>query len=120
MLSGDPGDPIVGFRHVRQPAEEVGPYQLLHDQAAGHMSIHHAADLIAMAAAGGPNGLTAGNAAKALYPDAEKVTEALRVKARRRLDKLVDCGELTRIDGMFAGKKTVSYFPATAGVGDAS
>ena len=27
LLAGDPGDPIVGFRHVRAPAEEVGPFR---------------------------------------------------------------------------------------------
>lgn len=123
LLSGEPGDAIVGFRHVRQPAEEVGPFMLLHDQAAGHMSIHHAADLIALAVAGGPNGLTAANAAKALYPDAPKVTEALKEKARRRLEKLVKTGDMVRVDGVFAGQKTASYFPAataTAAVDDVS
>ena len=41
MLTGEPGDPIVGLRHVRAPADQVGPFQLLHDPDAGTLTISH-------------------------------------------------------------------------------
>ena len=59
MLSGEPGDPIVGLRHVRAPADQVGPYQLLHDPDAGTLTISHSIDLIELVAAAGFVGLTA-------------------------------------------------------------
>jgi hypothetical protein len=47
LLSGEPGDPIVGFRHVRTPANEIGPLQLLHEQSTGTLTVHHSTDLVA-------------------------------------------------------------------------
>ncbi len=63
LLAGEPGDPIVKFRHVKQPAEEVGPYQLLHDQTAGHLAIDFQVDLIELVRSTGIEGLTAKDAA---------------------------------------------------------
>lgn len=101
LLSGDPGDPIVGFRHVRQPAEEVGPWQLLHDQNAGTLVIHHETDPVAMAIAAGADGITADDLVAAQNPDKNltgRARTAAREKARRALDKLAEAGKLTRVE----------------------
>jgi hypothetical protein len=113
LLSGDPGDPIVGMRHVKQPAEEVGPYRLLHDQTAGLLTVEHAADLVAMVNACRPEGLTAREAAVALT-DKTQPSRADIEKARRKLDALVASGLLTRLDGArgTGDKRAASiYFP---------
>ena len=67
MLSGEPGDPIVGLRHVRAPADQVGPFQLLHDPDAGTLTIFHSTDLVELVAAAGFVGLTAKGAAAAMF-----------------------------------------------------
>jgi hypothetical protein len=115
LLSGDPGDPIVGMRHVKQPAEEVGPYRLLHDQTAGLLTVEHAADFVAMARACGPDGLTARTAAAALT-DKPQPGRADIEKARRKLDALAASGVLMRLDGGRGGtgeqRSPAAYFIA--------
>jgi AAA domain len=98
MLSGDPGDPIVGFRHLRPPAYEIGPYQLLHDQEAGQLTIHDEVDLVALARCN-RRGITARDAAQNLF-GTDKPTPAQIAKARRGLDKH---GELRRVEGAAGG-----------------
>jgi hypothetical protein len=98
MLTGEPGDPIVGFRHPRQPANEVGPFQLLHDQAAGTMVIHYTTDLLELVAHSGADGLTAKAAAVALF-DTDKPTNGQIEKARRKLTRLTDLDQLVCCDG---------------------
>lgn len=102
LLGGEPGDPIVSFRHVKQPAEEVGPYRLLHDQTAGVMTVDHAVDLVAMVRASGVDGLTAQGAAAAIT---EKRTPSRGdvEKARRKLDQLATAGVLVRLEGTRGG-----------------
>lgn len=102
MLTGEPGDPIVGFRHAKQPHTELGPWRLLHDPAAGRFSIDHDTDLIVLAGASGPTGLTPQGAAAAIF-ERDKPTRAQVEKARRRLDKLAQQGLLVRVEGMKGG-----------------
>lgn len=92
-LHGDAGDPVVQWRHLKQPAEEVGPFQVMHDHDAGLSQVWHPTDLLAMVQARGAGGLTAKDAAEALF-DTTKPTAAQTAKARRRLDALVRAGEL--------------------------
>lgn len=101
-LTGDPGDPIIEFRHVKQPLNEVGPWRLLNNPDAGHMTIDHKVDLLELAAAAGPDGLSATGAAAAIFQK-EKPSKAEVEKARYRLDKLARQGLLTRIDGLKGG-----------------
>ena len=114
LLTGDPGDPIVGFRHVRPPADEVGPYQLLHDHDGGNISVYRGADLVELAKATGPDGLTAKAAAVAMF-ETRKPTRAEVEKARRRLDKKVADGLLVRMCGSKGGRSgdgESAWFPA--------
>ncbi|MDC9006474.1 AAA family ATPase [Mycobacterium marinum] len=114
LLHGEPGDPIVGFRHVKQPAEEVGPWRLLHDQAAGVLTVEHSVDLVALVKAGGPDGLTAKGAAQAIT-EKPNPSRADVEKARRRLDQLAAAGVLVRLEGSRGGgesRQTAAWFPA--------
>jgi hypothetical protein len=102
MLTGEPGDPIVGFRHAKQPHNEVGPWRLLHDPDRGRFTIDHEVDLLTLAADTGATGLTPQGAAAAIF-EKDKPSRAQIEKARRRLDKLAAAGQLTRIEGMRGG-----------------
>ena len=101
MLSGEPGDPIVEFRHIRTPAAEVGPFKLDHDQDAGVMTVRDRVDLPSLLIVN-PDGLTAKLAAGAIY-GTDKPTPAQVAKARRRLDKLAKDGQARREDGSKGG-----------------
>lgn len=105
LLAGEPGDPIVSFRHVKQPADEVGPYRLLHDQKTGVMSVDHAVDLVAMVRAAGVDGLTAKGAAQAIT-EKKAPTRADVEKARRKLEHLATAGLLVAIEGSRGGGET--------------
>ncbi len=112
-LAGEAGDPIVGFRHLKQPANEVGPYRLLHDQDSGAMTVQHSADLLTLAAASGGGGLTAKRAAVAVF-EKDTPTRAEIEKVRRKLDRLAKAGSLVRDEGQLGpdgGKPTATWHP---------
>lgn len=111
LLVGEPGDPIVSFRHVKQPAEEVGPYQLLHDQSAGHLSIDFQVDLLELVKLSGAHGLTAKEAATAITGK-DKPSGAEVEKARRRLNQKVSEGVLVRLGGDRGRGSTAAWFVA--------
>jgi hypothetical protein len=101
-LIGEPGDPIIEFRHIKQPLDEVGPYRLLNDIENGIIEIEHEIDLLTLTDTAAADGLTATGAAAALF-GCEKPSRAQEAKARRRLDRLTASGHLTRIDGNHGG-----------------
>lgn len=114
LLSGEPGDPIVGFRHCRCPANELGPWELLHDAEVGEITIYHSTDLLALVRAKGADGLTARDAATAITGKQEP-TKADIEKARRKLE--AQCAErvLVRVDGSKGGTSggvAAAYFMA--------
>lgn len=91
VLNGDPGDPLVELRHLKQPAAEVGPWRVLHDPITGLSSVFHATDLVSLATANGD--LSVKDAAKALA-ETDKPTPNDVEKARRKLTALVRSGHL--------------------------
>jgi replicative DNA helicase len=95
LLWGDPGDPVVELSHLKQPAEDIGPFRVLHDHRAGASSVFHAVDLEQLADAYG--GTTAKAAAAALQ-GVENPTASQVEKARRRLEDLVANGTVYRED----------------------
>lgn len=97
LLWGAAGDPVVDFRHLKQPAGEVGPWRLIHDHVTGTTSIYHAADLLQTIAAAGAAGVTVGQAATLIF-DKEKPTASEVHKARRKLERLVAQGHVERHD----------------------
>jgi replicative DNA helicase len=110
LLSGDPGDPVVQWKHLKQPAEEVGPIYVQHDHAAGTSSIYGGVDLVAVARRAGGEGITAKAYAELIY-ETTKPTKAQIEKARRALNREVGAGRLDRRDGD-AGSKTPTTWVA--------
>lgn len=100
LLWGEAGDPVVTFRHLKQPMAEVGPFHVVHDHAAGTTALMHATDLLQLVASAGPDGLTALDAAETLF-EAKTPTRAQKEKARRKLEKLCESGHLVRMDPVF-------------------
>jgi AAA domain len=88
LLNGEPGDPIIEFRHLKQPHEEVGPFQITHDPDTGQLSVGQQVDLVALVRRKGADGLIAKDAARALF-DTDEPSRAQTEKARRKLEKLV-------------------------------
>lgn len=90
-LDGQPGDLIVHLRHLKQPAGEVGPLSLRHDHEAGRTELFDSPDLIELAV----TGITVKDAAASLFETGEPTPNEIE-KARRRLDKLADRGDVER------------------------
>lgn len=107
-LYGAAGDPIVSFRHLKQPMNEVGPYKVAHDTAAGTSAVMHGTDLLDLVRASGAEGLIARTAAAAMFETA-KPTDAQVEKARRRMEKLRADGILTRVEGPSKGTPAAYY-----------
>lgn len=108
LLWGDAGDPLVSFRHLKQPMNEIGPFQVTHDHAAGTSSVHEQLDLVGLVRAEGGYGTTALKAAEVLF-DAKKPTSAQKEKARRKLDALCKAGHLIRRDPDVKGAAATYY-----------
>jgi hypothetical protein len=96
LLAGHPGDPMVTLHHLKQPAEEVGPFQVLHDHTWGRSTVWQQVDLVRLASAM-PEGITAVQAAQAMF-EVDKPSRAEREKARRRLDRFVSEGLMRVVD----------------------
>jgi replicative DNA helicase len=102
LLWGDAGDPVVELTHLKQPAEQIGPWQVTHDHAAGTSEVTHQADLLTLARHQGRVGLTAKVAAEAMF-QTDKPTAAEVEKARRKLNQLTVDGHLYRREGERGG-----------------
>ena len=98
LLWGNPGDLIVDFRHLKQPASEVGPFAVIHDHQHGRSTLHEPVDVYKLVQAATSGGLTARDAAQRLFgttdPDRNEIE-----KARRQLDRLVEQKRAVRVDG---------------------
>jgi replicative DNA helicase len=91
LLWGEPGDPVVELRHLKQPAEEVGPMRVSHDHAHGTTTIHDAPDLLELLKRG-KGGISAPDAARCAVryleakpaPDRESPPQTRPVRRERR------------------------------------
>lgn len=110
-LFGDPGDPIVSFRHLKQPMNEIGPFKVIHDHTAGTSAIMQGTDLLDLVKAQGAGGLGVVDAAKALF-EKPAPTAPEREKARRKLDRLVEQKLLVRRDGPSRTSPAVYFLAA--------
>lgn len=97
-LWGEPGDPIVEFLHLKQPAEDVGPYDLIHDHRLGQTTIKASATFESILNEAGPAGITASNVAGKIYKK-EKPDDNEVERARRKLEKMIDQGVAARHAG---------------------
>ena len=96
-LSGEPGDPLVTLRHLKQPAEDIGPMKVLHEHATGTSTVGGGVDLLTLISRQGE--ITVKDAAKALF-ETTKPADAQIERARRTLTKEVEKGNLRKVDGM--------------------
>lgn len=112
LLWGDAGDPIVELLHLKQPAEDVGPLKIAHDQNTGMSEIVDKVDLVVLAGQQ-PQGLTARAAAVAMFTT-DDPSRAQIAKATRRLTGLADVGVLEEGSGYATangGKPTKTWIP---------
>lgn len=87
LLWGEAGDPIVELSHLKQPAETVGPFTLVHDHDLGLTSVLEHVDLLQLVNRS-PSGITAKDAAVAVTSKASPSRADIE-KARRKLERLV-------------------------------
>jgi replicative DNA helicase len=109
LLNGAPGDPIVSFHHLKQPAAEVGPFKILHSRDSGRSEVWQATDLMQLARQFGE--LTAVGAAKALF-GTETPDHNEKEKARNRLKAFEKAGDLRLVDpGDSAARRPAVWGP---------
>lgn len=95
-LWGEPGDLVVSFKHLKQPVEEVGPFDLLHDHVHGSTTLHDHTDL-EQYLANTPNGLTCKDAARLVFNKEDPKPNDIE-KARRKLEALIARNRAQRKD----------------------
>jgi hypothetical protein len=90
VLEGEPGDPTVELRHLKQPAEPVGPLTLRHDHTSGvTVLFDDRPDLLNFLITAGSAGVTAEDAARFVMG---RAAESDRKAMKRKLNQLVDQG----------------------------
>jgi replicative DNA helicase len=97
LLWGESGDLVVEVAHLKQPAEEVGPLQVIHDHLRGVTSLYESVDLEQLLATA-VDGLFVADAARALFNTGDRPSRNLIEKARRRLEGLIESGRAIRKD----------------------
>jgi AAA domain len=98
LLWGEPGVPVVELRHLKQPAAEVGPFEVVHDHTRGRSTRADRRSAIDVVRASGPRGTTAREVASVIYSTTSP-SEAEKKKAVRTLDKLLASGDIERVQG---------------------
>jgi hypothetical protein len=111
-LNGRAGEGIARFRHLKMPAEEVGPFDVEFDYDAGTVSTIGRRDLVAWFAEVGT--ASTAEATRYLCGKAD-ATEAEKRKARRKLGRMETDGCLTRSGQR--GAMTVWTWVGRSGVG---
>lgn len=107
-LFGEAGDPVVRWRHLKQPMTEVGPFNVTHDHTAGTSEVEQGVDLVALIRRTGVQGLSAQEYAVRLF-ETNRPRPADVQKARRLLDNKVVQGFLSVVPGSRGGPPS-KYF----------
>lgn len=113
LLWGEPGDPVIDFVHLKQPADTVGPLELVHDHAAGAIRARERPTVRALVAASTNGGITVSEVAQQLHgpsPDRNQIE-----RARRKLEDLVRQDIAEKVNGD-TSKAPVRYRPTTPAV----
>ncbi|TDV40108.1 DnaB-like helicase N-terminal domain-containing protein [Actinophytocola oryzae] len=84
LLDGAPGDPLVKFKHLKQPMNELGPWEVVHDHDHGVSSIRGQVDPLQILRA--QSSITAKALAEIMFDGAPKPAQV--EKARRALERL--------------------------------
>lgn len=112
LLWGEPGDGLVELRHLKQPVEPVGPWDVRHDHNRGLSMVVAGTDLWDLAR-WQSNGLSPRAAACAMFSVGEP-SRAQIESARRRLDRFVREGRMSVVDGSRGGSPS-TYFAVLGG-----
>jgi replicative DNA helicase len=100
VLEGEPGDPTVELRHLKQPAEPV-PLTLRHNHTAGvTILFNDHPDLPDFLITAGSTGITSEEAALAMLG---RATDNNKKTIRRKLDKLIKEGMAYKVEGKRTG-----------------
>lgn len=114
LLWGDAGDPVVELSHLKTPADQIGPLQIIHNHDAGTSTVGERPDPLDIVNRT-PKGLTAKALARHLT-GGQDVTPAEVERARRHLERLAANGLATKREG---DRSTPAlYLPATLLEGD--
>lgn len=113
LLWGEAGDPVVKWRHLKQPEAEVGPFDVVHDHERGVSEVEQRIDLVAAVRRSGIRGLTVLEYAVLLF-EVAKPNPAQKKRAQRALDRKVSEGVLSRIEGSPGGDAARYYLRQAA------
>lgn len=92
---GEPGDPIVELFHLKQPAEDVGPLQLIHDHSQGQTKVETGSSTTEILNEYAATGLEVRKLAERLYQRPDPTRKEVE-RARRRLESMVVSGAAKR------------------------
>lgn len=114
-LWGQAGDPIVELTHLKPAADQVGPWQLVHDHELGRTTVldESRIDPLAIVRAA-PAGLTAKDVAMHLVIGGEPKAADVE-RARRKLERLVKSGAIVKDAGDPAAHRATLYRAAGGG-----
>lgn len=101
LLWGQPGDPVVEFTHLKQPADPVGPFKVVHDHDRGTSEVYDPLDVLKLLLH--RPGLTAPWLAEIVLGDLTTSDSDVE-RARRKLDRLVRDGWAMRTPGSKGGR----------------
>jgi len=114
LLWGEPGDLVVELKHLKQPAEEVGPFTIVHDHARGFSTISEQVEVEKLLWQAGESGLSVADAALGMFGPSPTRNET--EKARRRLERLVKEGKARKPDSLVGGSSI--YISTGAAIAD--
>jgi replicative DNA helicase len=101
-VAGEPGASNVTLHHLKQPSSVVGPIAVHHDHEAGNSTSRDlVSDVLSLALAAGPTGVTLDEVAQACFGSTDKKD---REKARRSLLRSMRAGDLTHAPGASGGR----------------
>lgn len=100
LLWGEAGDPVVTMKHLKQPANTIGPLTLVHDSVTGATTVVADNDPLQMLRTAGERGVTAKYLAEVMFGKTERNEVE---KARRRLDSLVRRGVAKKVQRDLGG-----------------
>lgn len=113
LLWGEAGDLVVDLEHLKQPAETLGPFKVLHDHELGASSIFDQVDVLKLVH--GQPGIAVADVALRLC-GGERPSDNDRERARRKLERLVREGLVHHKPGSKGGKgggEPSRYYPIT-------
>lgn len=121
LLVGDAGDSVVEWRHLKQPAEPVGPLVIEHDHNTGTSSVYDGTDPYEFIRKAGEEGITVRDFCDKWLGTPDPSTPAGKnaiAKARRKLESYVRSGYVECVDkGDKATSRPARYAVLTSPLG---